>query len=34
MRQPVMAQVFEAPSEMIVRSYRPGTCAIEKNSPE
>src|SRR3954466_10507651 len=34
MRQPVIAQVFEAPSEMIVRSYIPGTCAIEKNCPE
>ena len=32
-RQPVMAQVFEAPSEMMVRSYMPGSCAIEKNSP-
>ena len=34
MRQPVIAQVFEAPSEMMVRSYMPGTCAIEKNSPD
>ena len=33
MRQPVIAQVFEAPSEMMVRSYIPGTCAMEKNSP-
>src|SRR5438309_7272 len=33
MRQPVIAQVFEAPSEMMVRSYMPGACAIEKNSP-
>ena len=33
MRQPVIAQVFEAPSEMMVRSYMPGTCAIEKKSP-
>ena len=33
MRQPVIAQVFDAPSEMIVRSYIPGSCAIEKNSP-
>jgi hypothetical protein len=29
MRQPVIAQVFEAPSEMMVRSYMPGTWAIE-----
>jgi hypothetical protein len=34
MRHPVIAQVFEAPSEMMVRSYIPGTCAIEKNWPE
>ena len=27
-RQPVIAQVFDAPSEMIVRSYIPGSCAI------
>ena len=33
MRQPVIAQVLEAPSEMMVRSYIPGTCAMEKNSP-
>ena len=33
MRQPVIAQVFEAPSEMMVRSYIPGSCAMEKNSP-
>src|SRR5437868_13822776 len=33
MRQPVIAQVFEAPSEMMVRSYMPGTCAMEKNGP-
>ena len=33
MRQPVIAQVFEAPSETMVRSYMPGTWAIEKNSP-
>ena len=32
MRQPVIAQVLEAPSEMMVRSYIPGTCAMEKNS--
>ena len=34
MRQPVIAQVFDAPSEMMVRSYMPGTCAMEKNSPD
>src|SRR5687767_13189669 len=33
MRQPVIAQVFEAPSEMMVRSYMPGTWAMEKNEP-
>ena len=33
MRQPVIAQVLEAPSEMMVRSYMPGSCAMEKNSP-
>ena len=33
MRQPVIAQVLDAPSEMIVRSYMPGTCAMEKKSP-
>ena len=33
MRQPVIAQVFDAPSEMIVRSCMPGSCAIETNSP-
>ena len=32
MRQPVIAQVLDAPSEMMVRSYIPGTCAMEKNS--
>ena len=32
-RQPVIAQVFDAPSEMIVRSYIPGSEAIEANSP-
>src|SRR5207248_2913495 len=32
-RQPVIAQVLEAPSEMMVRSYMPGTWAMEKNSP-
>jgi hypothetical protein len=31
-RHPVIAQVFEAPSEMMVRSYIPGSWAIEKNS--
>ena len=34
MRQPVIAQVLDAPSEMMVRSYMPGACAMEKNSPE
>src|ERR1019366_4401008 len=33
MRQPVMAQVLEAPSEMMVRSYIPVSDAIEANSP-
>jgi hypothetical protein len=33
MRHPVIAHVLDAPSEMIVRSYIPGSCAIEKNSP-
>src|SRR3989454_145214 len=33
MRRPVLAQVFEPPSEMMVRWYMPGTCAIEKTSP-
>ncbi len=32
-RQPVIAQVLDAPSEMIVRSYMPGSDAIEANSP-
>jgi hypothetical protein len=32
-RQPVIAQVLDAPSEMMVRSYIPGSWAIEKNSP-
>jgi len=33
MRQPVIAQVFEAPSEMMLRSYMPARCAIrEENS--
>ena len=33
MRQPVIAQVFDAPSLMIVRSSMPGRVAIESNAP-
>src|SRR5204862_7820834 len=32
-RQPVIAQVLEAPSEMIVRSTIPGSDAIDANDP-
>ena len=32
-RQPVMAQVFDAPSEMMVRSRMPDSAASDTNSP-
>ena len=32
MRQPVIAQVFDAPSAMIVRSSMSGNCAIDANA--
>ena len=33
MRQPVIAYVFDAPSEMMVRSRMPGSVAIDTKSP-
>jgi hypothetical protein len=32
-RHPVIAQVFDAPSQITVRSRRPGRVAIESNAP-